>query len=91
MSPNMKTKLERNIQYHDDVSAFFQESVEARTEPVAEGAPDHEQTMVDLHTEVSNQLKDVLKTHDLPPAVLTAPSVFRNTSPELKPGSGRFH
>jgi hypothetical protein len=89
MSPNMKKKLERNIEYHQDVADYYQGIVTAKEgEPAV---PDHDQILVDLHSEVVNQLNAVVVTHATPPAVLNAPSVFRNASPELKPTSGRFH
>lgn len=106
MNSNTRTKLERNLQYHQNMADYYAEEAKksapkadakpADKRPVASAASppvDQNKILHDIHADVVKQLKHVLSTPAVPRILVASAAmpVVRNTSPELKPNAGRFH
>jgi hypothetical protein len=106
MSPNMRKKLERNIQYHAAMAEYHGDEAKKKQDaappdgtqqPTASAsppAPDPDAKLADTHSETVSQLQALIDAEPIIPAIVSAQQsrpVMRNMSADVRPSSGVFH
>jgi hypothetical protein len=105
MSPNMRKKLERNIQYHAAMAEYHgkqdapeeAEASEEDSEKTASARPSRpsaDEILCEMHTEVAKQLQSVLDAEPATPVIVSLSqnrTVTRNSGFDLKPSAGVYH